>query len=84
MKELLFAITFLCPTLFFFLGRALRKKEGRKLVKDSLLVFLSSLLFSPIVYRFCSIAVLGAYTALIAFLQFTLIAVRLYKEKILL
>ncbi len=84
MKELLLAVDFFCPVLFFFLGRAIGKKEGRALMKDSLLVFLSSLMFSPIVYIFFSVAVQGVCTALLIFLQFAVVSFRLYKEKILL
>lgn len=84
MKELLLAVDFICPAVFFLLGRALGKKEGRALIKDGLLVFLAALLFAPIVYLFFSLAVQGVCTALLIFLQFALVAFRLYKEKILL
>lgn len=84
MKELLLAVDFLCPLFFFFLGRALGKRGGRALIKDSILVFLSSLAFAPLVYIFFSLAVQGICTALLVFLQFALVAFRLYKEKILL
>lgn len=84
MNVLLLALDFLCPAVFFLLGRALGKKEGRGLIKDSILVFLSALLFAPIAYRFFSVSVQGICTGLIIFLQFALVSFRLYKEKILL
>ena len=84
MKELLLTVDFLCPAVFFLLGKALGKKEGRALIKDSIFVFLSSFLFAPLVYVFFSVAVQGVCTALLIFLQFAMVAFRLYKEKILL
>lgn len=83
MKEVFLAVDFLCPLIFFSLGRALGKKEGRALIKESLLVFVSALVFAPMAYRLFSVAVQGVCTALLILLQFALVSFRLYKEKIL-
>ena len=84
MKLLLLAVDFLCPLIFFFIGRKLGKEEGRVLRKNSLLVLFAVLLFAPIAYGHFSLAVQGACTALTLFLQFLLLSYSLYKEKILL
>lgn len=84
MKELLLFLDFFCPVLFFFLGRSLGKRAGRVLVKESLLVLFSAVLFSPAAYLYTSLAVQGACTAVLMLLQFALTGYSLYKEKILL
>ena len=74
MSEVLFALDFLFPLFFLALGRALRGKRGRKLVRESLIAFCAALLFAPIVFLYASLPVQGVFCAGILLAQSCLLS----------
>ena len=82
MRELFLILDFFCPVFFLILGFNFpRKRIGRKLVSEGLAVFVLALLFAPICYRWFSLEVQGFLCAMLLFVQFFLVACRLYSRE---
>jgi hypothetical protein len=69
MPLILLVLDFLIPATVFFLGRAIREKEGVSLKKEALLVLILAIFFAPILYACFPISVQGIFTAALLFLQ---------------
>jgi hypothetical protein len=58
------------PAFFFLLGRGGGRALGRRLAKESLILFCAAALFSPIAFSYMGLEVQGALCATLLLLQF--------------
>ncbi len=79
MSLLFCTLDFLCPLLFYLLGRSIGKgKRKTVLISESVFVFLLALLFAPITYRYFSLLVQGILCAGLLFVQFFFVWLNLF------
>lgn len=70
MSGIFLLLDFLIPLFFFFLGRSLKGEKRREVIRESLFVFLLSLLFAPVSYAYLSLSAQGALCAALIFVQY--------------